>query len=361
MLDLPFLSDLTGAVPRQVGSGQPRGAVPAGPAVPAPPLAGARDAADLVDPEVVRAGAVPAQELDPGTIELHQVGDVWTATVGGRQPIYIGTETNYQGRRGLYQSPKRLGDIVGGVYGPDEWGDAIGDRAPFIQPTAQAESSGHFGRLNTYDSAAFTWGFFQFAAHTAQDNLILLFRQLLALPEATSYFPDLALIDGRVVQKRDGATIALDVPTGHPMTSFMSYLNPDPHQVGKVEALAAARLALWTAEAAAAREAQVKLAVAVCRRRLAYGVRKYGLDIVGKPLRRAVWVADALHQGRATYAQLRDALASEDPDAALPKVGLSSRYENRIRTVQASIAEQEARGRFKNMTWGSGVFILEAG
>jgi hypothetical protein len=176
------------------------------------------------------------------------------------------------------------------------------------------------------------------------------------LPEATSYFPDLALVDGRVVQKRADAVFTLDVPTGHPMTAFMAYLNPDPHQVGKAEALAAARLALWTEEVAA-REAQVELAVAVCRRRLAYGVRKYGLDIVGKPLRRAVWVADALHQGRATYAQLRDALASGDPDGALPKVGLSSRYESRIKAVQALIAEQEARGLFEDKAWGSGVFI----
>jgi peptidoglycan hydrolase-like protein with peptidoglycan-binding domain len=56
-LDLPSLSDLTGAVARQAGPSQRQGVAPAaGPADAEPSSAEARDAADLIDPEVVRAG-----------------------------------------------------------------------------------------------------------------------------------------------------------------------------------------------------------------------------------------------------------------------------------------------------------------
>lgn len=84
-------------------------------------------------------------------------------------------------------------DTIGQPYYPDNYRDSYGFWADFIYPTALCESQGYFQRINTYDRARFTFGFFQHAVHEPNDNFVLLLRKLLSLPAAQTYFPDLIL------------------------------------------------------------------------------------------------------------------------------------------------------------------------
>jgi hypothetical protein len=82
---------------------------------------------------------------------------------------------------------------VSRYYGPrydaSDYRDSFDHWAVLLELIASNESKLYFNVINAYDSAAFTFGFFQLAAHTQNDNLVLLFRRLLQLPEAGDYFP----------------------------------------------------------------------------------------------------------------------------------------------------------------------------
>src|SRR5262245_55947408 len=73
--------------------------------------------------------------------------------------------------RFLNEAPKLYYDRVAAAKDFGLW-------SHFIWPTVVAESAGgHHLLVNTYDRARFTFGFYQLAAHTPNDNLILLFRR----------------------------------------------------------------------------------------------------------------------------------------------------------------------------------------
>jgi len=71
----------------------------------------------------------------------------------------------------------------------------------FIEPTARCEGQS-FITLNTYDRARFTFGFAQFAAHEPDGDFVTWFRDMLGQSEASDYFPDLAVKDGRQRDER---------------------------------------------------------------------------------------------------------------------------------------------------------------
>ena len=115
--------------------------------------------------------------------------------------------------RGLYNS-RVINEIPSLTYDRSAAEKSIGLWAHFIWPSVTAESgNGHHLVINTYDRARFTFGFYQLAAHTPKANLILLFRALLKLPSAKSYFPDLFLKNGRVHRKNKNGTYSLEVAT----------------------------------------------------------------------------------------------------------------------------------------------------
>jgi peptidoglycan hydrolase-like protein with peptidoglycan-binding domain len=266
--------------------------------------------------------------------------------------FYIGYSVSYTDdmtRRGLAQK-------VGDLTSPEKYDRAIaanrfGKWAHFLWPTIVAESDGYYGRVNSYDRAAFTFGCYQFAAHTPAENLILLFRRLLALQSAKSYFPDLTLaqrVDGQVTVHREADDGTLrDLENAKMVTRpngvrekqipyFMSYLNSDPVSVDKAEQIATARLMLWCEEDEAARMAQIELAIETAKKKLrATKAEIPGLDLTD--WRIALWVNDIRHQGRAGYAAIRGALQKPDPVDALSKLG-SATYDERKRSVRASIA-----------------------
>lgn len=282
--------------------------------------------------------------------------------------FYVGKRVSYTDdmkRYGLSQSIGLLEkNSFAKPYDPKDYAGSFPLWSGFIHPTAMAESGGLFERVNTYDRAAFTFGFYQFGAHTPGDNLILLFRKLLALPDAARYFPDLFLQTAAggdpVVMRRldDGRVVNLETvvdvlrPNGkqeRQLKHFMDYLNPDPASVGPEELLATARLMLWTAEDPAARLAQVELAVETAKRKLKAAIKNLpSLDPGNWEL--AVWVSDIHHQGRARYAEVEEALKSANPLAALAGIG-ALKFASRIADVSKVVGKLKASGAMAGWTY----------
>jgi len=330
---------------------------------PAPPIAKEDDDIEPRPPHADPSASRPAQ------FEFLQKNDGrhYATSSTGRE-FYLGKETSYRddmARVGLSQGASRL--LKNGFappYDPIVFAKDFPLWSHFIYPTVMAESGGFFERVNSYDRAAFTFGCYQFAAHTPGDNLILLFRSLLDLPAASMYFPDLFLqkdaLGGKIVMRRlaDGRTQNLEAmvnvlrPNGkqeQQLKHFMDYLNPDSTALGPEELLAAARLMLWTGEDEAARKAQVALAAATARRKLQATAKKLPVFDPGN-WEAAIWVSDIRHQGRGTYAAIEAALQSAAPLEALSAIG-NVKYADRLSTVKQYIAEIKTSGVMGGWTW----------
>ena len=264
--------------------------------------------------------------------------------------------------KGLYQT-RILNEIPALRYDRQASQAFLGLWAHFIWPTVVAESGGHHLLFNTYDRARFTFGFYQLAAHTPGDNLILLFRELLALPTAASYFPDLSLKSGKV-QRTDGATTfsleavtAVHRPNGkveNQLFSFMTFLNPNTLEAGPTEALNAAKLMHWLLNDPKAVEASVRVAVGIMKGKIAAAAAAFKLR--GKDPRLAIWVSDIRHQGRGGSDAIRAALAKPtlaDQLTALSLIGSGNKdYDGRRKTVKDRIADLQAEGVFAGVTLG---------
>jgi hypothetical protein len=286
--------------------------------------------------------------------------DCWaSSTEGPGGKFYYGTRVSYRddmARVGVYQDRKLALINDGGIYKPTDWTATHQQWAYFIWPTAEAESGGRFARLNSYDRAAFTFGFFQFAAHTPNENLIVLFRKLLAVPSATRFFPDLALRDngsGLMTVHRSlpgGAFQNLEVaktvtrPNGKrevQIPDFMAYLNSNATQVDLAERGAAARLVLWSKLDQGMRRAQVDNAVETVKKRM---IRlKSKVPEVAANWRFALWGSDIMHQGRGSINSIRSAVASGNPLQALHDIGAGA-YRSRVDLVRDRIRDLDGQG-----------------
>jgi hypothetical protein len=115
---------------------------------------------------------------------------------------------------------------LGVIYKPEDYKNSIDYWAYFINPTALAESKGSFHCLNTYDSAGFTIGFLQFAAHVAEGDFVKFFRALLELDEAAIYFPDLGLENGHIVQRTPHGVFRLEnASSSEPLKRYTGTVN----------------------------------------------------------------------------------------------------------------------------------------
>lgn len=285
----------------------------------------------------------------------------YTAILSDGTKQYVGSAVNYSDdmhRVGLWQDRNlKLVEPIG-VYKAADFLAAHGKFAHFIRPTVMAESGGLFGRVNSYDRAAFTFGAPQLAAHTPGENLILLFRSLLGLPNAANFFPELSLVGNKVTLTKPGgskidleAAIQVVRPNGKTETqlkNFMEYLNSDPQQVDTAELTAAARLMLWAKADPKARDAQIALLVQRAKNLIAEAKTKLN-RFDGTDWRIALWIVDIRYQGRGTYSAIRECLASGDPLAALGQVGGGS-YAGRLKTVADTIADMEASGVLNGFT-----------
>ena len=279
----------------------------------------------------VAVGTAPLQ------FEFSHQGNAWFATALGER-FYVGNKVPYKGRLGLMNTKSGL------LYKPDDFAN-FGHWAHFIYPTAQAESGGHFNCLNTYDKAGFTFGFLQFAAHVANGDFVQLFRELLKLDERTAYFPELELLNGRIVQRTEQGLIRLDLPDSS--EPLKRYLNPSGGEVEPRELLSSARFIHWSQHSEAHRRTQVKIGVANARQRLREAHQNH-VPNDGRSDKVCFVVMDILHQGRGGYAAMKNAIASNSDPVAYERllhIGASD-YPERIATIRSQVAKLETAGHF---------------
>ncbi|WP_372574964.1 peptidoglycan-binding domain-containing protein [Ruegeria jejuensis] len=259
---------------------------------------------------------------------------------------YVGGEARFQGFSGIARI-KGFKDEQAPVFSHKSWKQVFGPWAALIEATGLGESKNSFSCLNSYDRAAFTFGFFQFAAHTPNDNLILLFRKLLALPEADRYFPDLRLVNDRVHKVTQNGTVSLegaqnrqdgDNRTGE-QGAFMEYLNGDMKSVDASELQAASRLVHWACHSPDHQLAQVEMAVETAKKkvaRIANRVEALGTSLDGRPMPQVAMAMDILHQGRGgknTFPKIAAALKSSNPMKQMQKIGRTDAFAGRIDLV----------------------------
>lgn len=281
--------------------------------------------------------ALPAETVvtEGLQVSIAQEGRRYYASINEEPRFYVGTEVSYGSRRGLMNSHNPYGPR----YEPKENEQTYGFWAYYLLPTIACESRGALNCINTYDRARFTYGHMQFAAHTPDENFILLFRELLALPSAAAYFPDLTLNNGLIHERSGQGLVQLE--SRESSAALQVYLNPDEYKVDPKEAQIAARFMDWcardpqfvkTVEAFAFRDQQKKL------RRHAQKLPLNGLSD-----KLCLVILDILHQGRAKYTTIKSALNQSDPFDALLSIGLNN-YGDRIATLRAGILDLERKG-----------------
>jgi hypothetical protein len=292
------------------------------------------------------------------------------ARVAGSAEFYLARRTRYKSFIGLMQP---AGKLHGKQYVPGAFSDAYGPVAGILAVIGAGESSGYFDRLNTYDRAAFTFGFIQLAAHTPRDNLILLIRRLTSEhPPFQALFPDLQVLDGKLHRVVGSSKVSLETEyprSGNPkemnLRDFMSYLNPDGRQVDASELSAAARLVYLADSDDSFNALQVNVAAEVLMRRMrnSYALR-YDLDGVSDLICAAI--ADIHHQGRGSRVEVQGALASSSTLdgrlAALCRIGAAN-YAQRCSTLQSALAKAKADGYLGKHVFdkASGLFRPKAG
>jgi len=292
-----------------------------------------------------RAAAPAPAGIVQVTVELESRR--YYASINGEPRFYVGSDVRYGSRRGLMNSHNPYGPR----YDPDNLQGELGFWAYCLWPTIQCESRGAFNCINTYDRARFTYGHMQFAAHTPDANFVKLFRELLTLPSAGAYFPDLEVRDGRIHRRSDRGLVLLEdrESTG----PLQDYLNPSWDRVDDKEVDAAARLMDWCARDGSFVETLLRFAVKDQQAKLRWHARKLPLEGLSDKL--CIVVLDILHQGRGSYRTIKSALNRDDPFDALLTIGLSS-YRERIATLRAGILDLERQG-----VVGSRVYSGEAG
>ncbi|WP_086607272.1 hypothetical protein [Erythrobacter donghaensis] len=274
--------------------------------------------------------------------------------------FFIGREVQQAGRQyyGIHQPASmrhgrrfRAADHLTDI---DHW-------AVLLELTGHCESDNYFNLVNTYDRAKFTYGFYQLAAHTPNDNFVLLLRELLRLPSANSYFPELKLINSQVhCVKDDGSTTNLEQPFGGQLQFLMNFLNPLRVPIDSQEVLNAARLMHWTAADPQCRKAQVRISAEILQRKMSRLYSGwYNLDGVSDVI--CGIIADIHHQGRGSKTTVLEALKQPDPRAALLTVN-SANYGSRNQRLGDKIAEFEAAGMLgkKHYDAASNEFVTSA-
>lgn len=278
------------------------------------------------------------------TFSFTQTGNKHFAEVigSGAPKFLIGRKVSFDGGVGL----DNLSTPAGLVYRPEDYKDEFKFWAHFIQPTAQGESKGSFICLNTYDRAKFTFAFMQFAAHVANGDFVGFLKKLLALPNATDYFPKLVLQDDRVhFRNTDGTLTKLESSTS--TQGLMDYLNPTLGAVEQQELICSARMVHWATNDAAHRRIQVELSIKLFKENMKAHAVTYNLD--GFPDKVCLLVCDIRHQGRASKPDIIAALNTNgDFDKAFERLMLLGlpKYEERINTLRTEIKKLEDAGIF---------------
>jgi hypothetical protein len=288
-------------------------------------------ATDAIDTE--GTGTTAAQTAR--VVSLEREGPRFFARVDGGPRFFVGSDVFYEGHRGLMNTR----DESGTPYKASDYRGRFGFWADVIYPTALCESGGYFQRLNTYDAARFTFGFFQHAAHTPNDNFVLFLRQLLDLPLAAAYFPDLSLQHGAIHRMTDQGLVRLE--SGDSTEGLMRYLNPNRAVVDEGEVINAAKFVHWSLHDPAHRDLQVAFAISQQQKKMAQYGRLYHLHGVVDTV--CLVVIDIRHQGRAKSRHIIEALQSQDALGNLLQIG-EDKFRERIRTLRSALKAGEEEG-----------------
>jgi hypothetical protein len=283
--------------------------------------------------------------------DLRKEGKRWFATridIPGGSEFYVGSEV-VQPSKNFYGIFQPGTSYYGPKYDAAKYADTIDQWAYLIDVTAVCESNLYFNLINTYDRARFTFGFYQLAAHTPRDNLILFFREALLDQDFQQLFPDLKLKGGKVYRAaQDGTETDLeeesfDAGSGeNQLKKFMAYLNPIRTQIDEQEVLQAARVIWWANNSEACQNAQVSIANAILQRKLSERYATW-YDLDGETDIVCAIVADIHHQGRAKKSVVRTALAASNKVKALLKIGEDD-YPERIAALRSRIEKWKAEG-----------------
>lgn len=305
----------------------------------------------------------PAADNLPSTVKAFELlgpdGKDWSARLKGEaQPFYVGRQT-LDARHDYFGIFSPASKLYGPVYSGADYEATTGHWAYLLEATGWCESQNRFNRVNTYDRAKFTFGFYQLAAHTPRDNLILLFRALFADPAMAAYFPELRLVDGRVhrVDTTSGSTDLESEFVSDGSTQlqfFMNYLNPRRRALDPQEVLHSARLIHWANTGRSMRDIQVRVAADILQKKMAQRYQPW-FDLDGRSDVICLAVADVMHQGRGGAqgkTVVRKALAAADPLAALLQIG-ASRYPQRITDLGAVIKRLRDAGKLGAKTYSA--------
>lgn len=270
--------------------------------------------------------------------------DVFARIANGPE-FYVARRTTYGPRVGLAQ----IGRLTGPVYDPSAYMAEFGPWARVVYAIGASESANRFNRINSYDRAAFTFGFFQLGAHTPEDNLVLLLREATKLPAFQRHFPELQLKDGRLHRVTEGRVTDLEAEVYNPrhcehqLNNLMRYLNPVETQLDEAEIIHAARLVDLCENSPEFCALQVRTAIQITARKFRDRYQQW-YDLNGLPDSIGVAIADIHHQGRAKKSQVRAALASTTPLANLTRLG-EDKYPERCQSLRRMIATMEQRGQ----------------
>ncbi|WP_323796326.1 hypothetical protein [Nisaea sp.] len=277
----------------------------------------------------------PEQQItEPATVSISVDGSRYSAQINDGPAFFVGSDVRFQSLRGLMNTTPGSD-----IYTPEDYREQFGIWADLIAPTVMCESKGSFHCLNTYDRAAFTFGFMQDAVHEPDENFVLLLRRFLLLKDAQFYFPDLILQNGHISQKTPGGIVQLEDDTSS--QGLMNYLNPDPDAVCQQEAEIAAKFVHWAENNPENRATQVAFTIEQQRQKYANYARRY--DLEGAEDSVCIVVADIRHQGRAKSSVIEQALKASDPLNALLDIG-STTYAPRIETLRQEIEKMTGAG-----------------
>jgi len=235
-----------------------------------------------------------------------------------------------------------VNQYYGQKYQAGDHVDQIDHWAHIIDATAHCESQSFMNLPNTYDRAKFTFGFYQLAAHTPRDNLILLFRAFLQLPNARDYFPELTMHNNRLHRlDSDGGLTDLEEVFDNQLQHFMNFLNPRRKLIDEQEILHVARLMHWTAHDPDCRAAQVRVSADILQHKM---TRRYHpwYDLNGQEDTICTIIADIHHHGRASKDTVKKALQKTDREKALLMVN-HQKYKERNQRLAAKIHAMKSK------------------
>lgn len=311
-------------------------------------------------------GTVPGAVLEPTGVVSTAPALSWElrgkevyARVGEGDEFFVARRTTYGPRIGLAQIDR----LTGPVYDPADYTAEFGPWAHLVYAIGASESENRFNRVNSYDRAAFTFGFFQLAAHTPKDNLVLLLRRATEIPAFQRHFPDLQMKDGRLHRIEGGNTTDLEAEIYNAryderqLDNLMRYLNPVETELDDAEITHAARLMDLCETSPEFCALQVRTAIQITATKFRERYQQW-YDLNGVLDSICVAIADIHHQGRAKKSQVRAALASTKPLASLTKLG-EEKYPERCRSLRTMIATMEQNDQLGHHTYepAHGLFV----